>query len=160
MPGQLPMQAVRLRVSAMASATPRTQQRAARRRGPALPCSNTWARAPPLSGQPQSGPQARPDVGRTRTAPPEHTTDRVFGRRIRDGDGPLQCNPVVSTVAEVTPWGRTAPSHDPCHHPGVDDREIARNMLDMQEGTGSVPILDAADAKELLRRARRIAIVG
>jgi predicted CoA-binding protein len=33
-------------------------------------------------------------------------------------------------------------------------------MLDMQEGTGSVPILDAAEAKELLRGARRIAIVG
>jgi predicted CoA-binding protein len=42
----------------------------------------------------------------------------------------------------------------------VDDRQIARDMLDAQEGTGSVPILDAASAKELLRRARRIAIVG
>lgn len=33
-------------------------------------------------------------------------------------------------------------------------------MLDAQEGTGPVPILDLEGALELLRRARRIAIVG
>jgi predicted CoA-binding protein len=42
----------------------------------------------------------------------------------------------------------------------MEDRLIARDMLDAQEGTGPVPILDAAQAKDLLRRARRIAIVG
>jgi predicted CoA-binding protein len=42
----------------------------------------------------------------------------------------------------------------------MEDRQIARDMLDAQEETGPVPILDAAAAAELLRRARRIAIVG
>ena len=37
---------------------------------------------------------------------------------------------------------------------------MARELLDAQEGTGPVPILDAAAATDLLRRARRIAIVG
>jgi predicted CoA-binding protein len=42
----------------------------------------------------------------------------------------------------------------------MDDRQIARAMLDAQEGTGTVEILDAAAATELLRRATRIAVVG
>jgi predicted CoA-binding protein len=42
----------------------------------------------------------------------------------------------------------------------VEERQIARDMLDAEEGTGPVPILDASGAWELLRRARRIAIIG
>jgi predicted CoA-binding protein len=42
----------------------------------------------------------------------------------------------------------------------MDERLIARYMLDLEEETGSVPILDATEAAALLRRARRIAIVG
>jgi uncharacterized protein len=40
------------------------------------------------------------------------------------------------------------------------DRDRARDVLDAQEGTGAVPLLDAQAALELLRRARRIAVVG
>jgi predicted CoA-binding protein len=40
------------------------------------------------------------------------------------------------------------------------DREWARDILDAQEGTGPVPILDSEAAGELLARAKRIAIVG
>jgi uncharacterized protein len=42
----------------------------------------------------------------------------------------------------------------------MDDRTRARDILDVQEGTGPVPLLDADGAVDLLRRARRIAIVG
>jgi predicted CoA-binding protein len=40
------------------------------------------------------------------------------------------------------------------------DRRRTRDVLDAQEGTGPVPILDSRSSGELLRRARRIAIVG
>jgi predicted CoA-binding protein len=40
------------------------------------------------------------------------------------------------------------------------ERERARDILDAQEGTGRVPILDLDGALDVLRRARRIAIVG
>ena len=42
----------------------------------------------------------------------------------------------------------------------MDERSRARDVLDAQEGTGPVPILDLDGALDLLRRARRIAIVG
>jgi uncharacterized protein len=42
----------------------------------------------------------------------------------------------------------------------VDERSVARDILDAQEGTGPVPILDLDGALGVLRRARRIAIVG
>jgi hypothetical protein len=42
----------------------------------------------------------------------------------------------------------------------ADERRRARDVLDLQEGTGEVPVLDEAAAIELLRRARRIAVVG
>jgi len=42
----------------------------------------------------------------------------------------------------------------------ADERRRARDVLDLQEGTGPVPVLDEAGAIELLRTARRIAIVG
>lgn len=42
----------------------------------------------------------------------------------------------------------------------MDERSRARDILDAQEGTGPVPILDLNGALDLLRRARRIAIVG
>lgn len=42
----------------------------------------------------------------------------------------------------------------------ADERRRARDILDAQEGTGPVPLLDRAAARELLRTARRIAIVG
>lgn len=41
-----------------------------------------------------------------------------------------------------------------------DERERTRAILDLQEGRGTVPILDDAAAGEILRSARRIAIVG
>jgi predicted CoA-binding protein len=41
-----------------------------------------------------------------------------------------------------------------------DERRRARDILDAQEGLGSVPVLDGNAAAELLGRARRIAIVG
>jgi predicted CoA-binding protein len=40
------------------------------------------------------------------------------------------------------------------------ERARARDILDLQEGRGVVPILDDAAAAEVLRSARRIAIVG
>jgi predicted CoA-binding protein len=43
---------------------------------------------------------------------------------------------------------------------GVDDRIRARDVLDAQEGTGPVPILDAAGALDELARAHRIAVIG
>ena len=42
----------------------------------------------------------------------------------------------------------------------MDERTRARDVLDAQEGTGPVPILDLEAALDLLARARRIAIVG
>jgi uncharacterized protein len=42
----------------------------------------------------------------------------------------------------------------------VNERQIAADILDAQEGTGPTPILDEDAAFALLRRARRIAIVG
>jgi uncharacterized protein len=41
-----------------------------------------------------------------------------------------------------------------------DERTRAKDVLDLQEGTGPVPVLDEAGAMELLRGARRIAVVG
>lgn len=41
-----------------------------------------------------------------------------------------------------------------------EERERTRAILDLQEGRGTVPILDDAAAGEVLRSARRIAIVG
>jgi len=47
------------------------------------------------------------------------------------------------------------------HHRHVEDeRQRARDVLDAQEGRGSVPVLDGNAAAEMLGRARRIAIVG
>ncbi|HSH22276.1 MAG TPA: CoA-binding protein [Candidatus Caenarcaniphilales bacterium] len=40
------------------------------------------------------------------------------------------------------------------------ERERARDILDAQEGTGPVPLLDLQGAVDLLRRSRRIAMVG
>jgi len=42
----------------------------------------------------------------------------------------------------------------------AEERRRARDILDAQEGTGPVPVLDAAAAVALLAAARRIAIVG
>lgn len=41
-----------------------------------------------------------------------------------------------------------------------DERTRARDILDAQEGTGPVKILDGSEPAELLRRAHRIALVG
>jgi len=41
-----------------------------------------------------------------------------------------------------------------------DERARARDILDAQEGTGLVTILEGDEPAELLRRARRIALVG
>ncbi len=40
------------------------------------------------------------------------------------------------------------------------DRERVRDLLDLHEGRVPVPVLDDAGIAELLRRARRIALVG
>lgn len=40
------------------------------------------------------------------------------------------------------------------------ERRLAMDILDAQEGTGPVPLLDSAAAGELLARAHRIAMVG
>ena len=40
------------------------------------------------------------------------------------------------------------------------ERDRARQILDLQEGRGSVPLLGDAEIPELLRSARRIAVVG
>lgn len=42
----------------------------------------------------------------------------------------------------------------------ADERDRARDVLDLQEGRGPVPVLDAAGAGAVLRSARRIAVVG
>ena len=42
----------------------------------------------------------------------------------------------------------------------ADERARARDILDLEEGTGSTPVLDEAGALDLLRSARRIAVVG
>ncbi len=42
----------------------------------------------------------------------------------------------------------------------IDERRRALEILDVQEGTGPVPLLEPAGALELLRRSRRIAMVG
>ena len=42
----------------------------------------------------------------------------------------------------------------------ADERARAREILDLQEGRGDVPVLDDAGIADLLRRARRIAVVG
>ena len=42
----------------------------------------------------------------------------------------------------------------------ADERARARDILDLEEGTGPTPVLDEAGALDLLRSARRIAVVG
>lgn len=42
----------------------------------------------------------------------------------------------------------------------AEERARARDFLDLQEGRGPVPVLDAAGARAVLANARRIAIVG
>lgn len=42
----------------------------------------------------------------------------------------------------------------------AEERARARAVLDLQEGRGPVPVLDAAAARAVLASARRIAIVG
>jgi predicted CoA-binding protein len=41
-----------------------------------------------------------------------------------------------------------------------EERDRARDVLDAQDGTGPVPLLDLEGALDLLRRSRRIAMVG
>ena len=52
--------------------------------------------------------------------------------------------------------------HDPADHAAKRAAERARAIayLDLEEGHGPVPVLDDAAAGEVLRSARRIAIVG
>jgi len=42
----------------------------------------------------------------------------------------------------------------------AEERALARAILDLEEGRGPVPVLDDAAARQILRQARRIAIVG
>ncbi len=42
----------------------------------------------------------------------------------------------------------------------MDERLHARDMLDLQEGTGPVPVLDVDGALDALRQTRRTAVVG
>lgn len=42
----------------------------------------------------------------------------------------------------------------------TDERRRALDMLEAQDGTGPVPILDLEGALDLLRRSRRIAMIG
>lgn len=42
----------------------------------------------------------------------------------------------------------------------AEERERARAFLDLQEGRGTVPLLDEAGIAELLRTTRRIAVIG
>lgn len=42
----------------------------------------------------------------------------------------------------------------------AEERARARAFLDLQEGRGDVPLLDEAGIAELLRSARRIAVIG
>ena len=57
----------------------------------------------------------------------------------------------------------TSDGAEPIHR-GEPDRRTARDraraFLDLEDARGPVPILDASGAVEVLRRARRIAIVG
>lgn len=50
----------------------------------------------------------------------------------------------------------------PCHDPRMDAAERSRlaAILDLQEGRGDVPLLDDGAIRELLRTARRIAVIG
>jgi predicted CoA-binding protein len=41
-----------------------------------------------------------------------------------------------------------------------DDRQRVRDLLDLQEGRGPVPLLDDQAIRDVLRSARRIAVVG
>lgn len=56
---------------------------------------------------------------------------------------------------------RTGPV-GPYHQPSMDaaDRLRLADLLDLQEGRGPVPLLDEAGIVEVLRDARRIAVVG
>jgi len=42
----------------------------------------------------------------------------------------------------------------------AEERARARDILDLQEGRGRVPLLGDAEIRELLRTARRIAVIG
>jgi predicted CoA-binding protein len=42
----------------------------------------------------------------------------------------------------------------------AEERARARDMLDLQEGRGRVPLLGDGEIRELLRTARRIAVIG
>ncbi|HTC85784.1 MAG TPA: CoA-binding protein [Candidatus Acidoferrum sp.] len=42
----------------------------------------------------------------------------------------------------------------------AEERRRARDILDLQEGRGPVPLLDDAGIRKVLRSARRIAVVG
>ncbi len=42
----------------------------------------------------------------------------------------------------------------------LEERSLARDILDLQEGRGTVPVLDEAGAVALLVAARRISIIG
>ncbi len=42
----------------------------------------------------------------------------------------------------------------------ADERRRAREILDLQEGRGPIPLLDDAGIADLLRTSRRIAVVG
>ncbi len=42
----------------------------------------------------------------------------------------------------------------------ADDRQRVRDILDLQEGRGPVPVLDDDAIEELLRTSRRIAVIG
>ena len=42
----------------------------------------------------------------------------------------------------------------------AEERARARDFLDLQEGRGRVPLLGDAEIRELLRTARRIAVIG
>jgi predicted CoA-binding protein len=42
----------------------------------------------------------------------------------------------------------------------ADERQRARDVLDLEEGRGAVPLLDDRGILELLRTARRIAVIG
>ncbi|HEY8168440.1 MAG TPA: CoA-binding protein [Candidatus Limnocylindrales bacterium] len=42
----------------------------------------------------------------------------------------------------------------------ADERDRARDVLDLQDGSGPVPVLDEDGALDLLAAARRIAVVG
>ena len=54
--------------------------------------------------------------------------------------------------------GEPGPSAE--RSPWSDDRRRTRDMLDLQDGTGPIPMLDGPAALAALRTSRRIAIVG